>query len=364
MDELQNALLLEFRQNTEALAAFFWHEGQKLAEKKPTIYILPHHRADGDAVGSAFALQIALERLGWQATAVMAETVPELYEYLDLPEHLVCPTETEAQTLAQKLRTENAYVCLVDNSAPETRLGARSLLWQTASEDRRFIIDHHVSDFAANSKFDIAAEEIACSGMVTELLLLLEAKCQQKLIDKQVAACLMTGIITDSGQLSYAATSKQTYLLMAILKDRGADQELINRLHYHTMSQAKMRIIALAFSQTEFHYDKRCLVAQLSAKQILEAQARDVDIDGISSMLREVAGVDIAVLLRSTQKGNVLGSIRSTEQINCQPIAKELGGGGHERASGFTLYGLDLDTAKKKFLLACQNALGCENAEQ
>lgn len=367
MKEQLDELCLQFRANTLALAELFIQQVKQAGANSPQLYILPHHRADGDAIGSSFALKLVLDKLGWQSEVVMAEAIPEMYTYLKLPAYTVCQDETQAKKLAEKLHKETAYVCLIDNSDPESRLGMRFALWQACSDDRRLIIDHHVSKLVAGAKnkghFDIAAEQIACAGMVTELLLLLEDKCQQKLIDKQIASCLMTGIVTDSGQLSYSATSSQTYLLMAILKNRGADQELINRLHYHTMSLAKMQMIALSFSQTDFYFAKRCLLATLSAEQIANAHAEEVDIDGISSMLREVQGVDVAVLLRSTMKGNVLGSIRSSEKVNCQQIAARLGGGGHERASGFTLYGLDLPTAKKQFIAACQPELGSENAE-
>lgn len=430
MREQQDELCLHFRKQTVFLAKLFLEKAKQLVkeidnqsieqiekltnrqaqqqtkrqgekqldEQVSKVYILPHHRADGDAIGSAFGLKLALEKLNWTSEVVLEEEVTELYSYLNLPAYTVCATEAQAQALAQQVKAEKAYVCLVDNSAPESRLGTRKALFAACLEDRRIIIDHHVSDLlqATESKcqqaakqmavqvaersneelakqvtcpnsqhnFDIAPSEIACSGMIAELLLLLEQKSQQKLIDTQIANCLMTGIITDSGQLSYAATSSQTYLLMAILKQRGADQELINRLHYHTMSLAKMQMIALAFSQTEFYYEKRCLVSTLSIEQLTACQAKEEDIDGISSMLRELKGVDVAVLLRSTMKGNVLGSIRSSEKVNCQKIAKSLGGGGHERASGFTLYNMDLKTAKKQFVAACQGSLGSKNAEQ
>lgn len=466
MKEQQNELCLHFRKQTVFLAKLFLEKAKQLVkeidnqsieqiekltnrqaqqqtnkqgekqldEQVCKVYILPHHRADGDAIGSAFGLKLALEKLNWTSEVVLEEELTELYSYLNLPAYTVCATEAQAQALAQQVKVEKAYVCLVDNSAPESRLGTRKALFAACLEDRRIIIDHHVSDFLqatekeadkatdkltdnvpdnlldnviekeadkatekeAESKcqqtskqmavqiseqsnedlakqvtcpnsqhnFDIAPSEIACSGMVAELLLLLEQMSQQKLIDTQIANCLMTGIITDSGQLSYAATSSQTYLLMAILKQRGADQELINRLHYHTMSLAKMQMIALAFSQTEFYYEKRCIVSTLSIEQLTACQAKEEDIDGISSMLRELKGVDVAVLLRSTMKGNVLGSIRSSEKVNCQKIAKSLGGGGHERASGFTLYNMDLKTAKKQFVAACQGPLGSKNAEQ
>lgn len=367
MKEQVNELCLQFRANTLALAELFIQQGKQAGVTPPRLYILPHHRADGDAIGSSFALKLALDKLGWQSEVVMAETIPAIYTYLNLPTYTICQDEIQAKELAEKLHKEKAYACLIDNSDPDSRLGVRFALWQACLDNRRLIIDHHVSKLVnediSHEFFDIAAEQIACAGMVAELVLLLEDKCKRKLIDKQIASCLMTGIVTDSGQLSYSATTSQTYLLMAILKNRGADQELINRLHYHTMSLAKMQMIALSFSQTDFFFSKRCLVATLTAEQIANAQAQEGDIDGISSMLREVQGVDVAVLLRATMKGNVLGSIRSSEQVNCQQIAARLGGGGHERASGFTLYDLDLSAAKKQFIEACQPELGSENAE-
>lgn len=360
--EIQSELNLQFRHNTKTLAALLLALAQAKNEATK-LYILPHHRADGDAIGSAFGLNIACQKLGLKSEVLLAEPVPPMYAYLSLPDYAVLDTEAKAAQFVDKLTQEQAYVCLIDNSAPETRLGVRFALWQVCQEERRLIIDHHVSDITAGERYDIAANEIACSGMVAELIILLEKQSGQSLLDANLANCLMTGIITDSGQLSYAATSAQTYLLMAILKQHGADQELINRVHYHTMSVAKLKMIALAFSQTEFSYDNTCLVSHLTAEQIQQAQAGEVDLDGISSMLREVRSVKVAVLLRSTLKGNVLGSIRSTEAINCQNIAKQLGGGGHERASGFTIYNVTLEEAKAHFLSACKTELESEDAE-
>lgn len=325
--------------------------------EKVHFYILPHHRADGDAIGSAMALQRALCREGFAAQAVFAEPLSGLYDYLDCRDYAVCATAEEAECWRERIIREKAYVCLVDNSAPSTRLGAREVLFNACLPARRIIIDHHISQFTASAAYDIAPDIVACCVQVSELLLALEAAENCHLIDKNTAECLMTGIVTDSGQLSYEAMSAQVYLIMAILKNRGADQELINRLHYHLCSRRQLQIEALAFTQTKYFFANRCLVAKLSAAQIQAVQATDQDIDGISSKLREVEGVEIAVLLRQTPKGNVIGSIRTSLTADAQKIALQLGGGGHKRASGFTIYNSTPEAAEPLFLQACREQL-------
>lgn len=348
---------LELRENTLALL-----EHIKSLPATAQIYILPHHRADGDAYGSAFALDLLLGKLHFKAQVVLAEAVPDLYNYLDFPPYLVCSNTEEIQALLADLGAETnstswqeTYCCLVDNSEPATRLGVRKDLFMSLPESRQLIIDHHVSSYQACKQFDIAPEKIACCEQVAELALACEKNLEQELMDQQMANFLMTGIITDSGQLNYAAVSSQTYLLMAWLKSRGAQHELINNLHFHKSSLAKMQLQAYVVNNMEFAYGGRLLIANLPIDYVLSVGATEQDIDGISAWLREVEGVEAAALLRSTSLGNVLGSLRSNASINVQSIAATLGGGGHVRAAGFTLYGMNLTQAQERLLEAAKN---------
>lgn len=317
-------------------------------------YILPHHRADGDAYGSAFALAALLRKLSYYARVIVAEPIPELYNYLHFSEYEICATADEVAAFiagAGNLLADS-YFCLTDNSEPETRLGARKELFFAVPEERRLIIDHHISAYQACNRFDIAPEKIACCEQVAELIMAFEELTGRTLLDKEMAEFLMTGIITDSGQLNYANVSAQTYLLMSWLKAAGARHELINTSHFHRSTLAKMRLQAYAVNNLQFAYGDRLVLAALPIEYVQEVGANEQDIDGISSWLRELQGVELAVLLRSTALGNVLGSLRSSDKVDAQSLAGLLGGGGHLRAAGFTLYGIDLQEAADKVLAA------------
>ena len=97
--------------------------------------------------------------------------------------------------------------------------------------------------------------------------------------------------------------------------------------------------------RARYYCGGRLVISGLTALDLAACETVEEDLDGLAGQLRDVDGVDVALLLRETGDGEVRGNLRSSERFDVSAYARTLGGGGHRAASGFTLMQTDLNCA-------------------
>jgi phosphoesterase RecJ-like protein len=200
-------------------------------------------------------------------------------------------------------------------------------------EDRFLIsIDHHVSGrpFAHVNWIDPKA--VATAEMVYRLAL--EAGVQ---ISPEIATCLYTAVLTDTGSFMFSGTNEHTFALARELVLAGADPAKCARNIYFGHSTAKMRLLGAALSN--LHREGLLAWISVTQEQMLRCHAKEEDCEGLVNYALSMQGVEVALFFRELPDGRYRVSLRSKGRLDVAAVAEQFGGGGHQCASGCALDG-------------------------
>jgi bifunctional oligoribonuclease and PAP phosphatase NrnA len=276
-----------------------------------------HARPDGDAIGSALTCGQILRLLGKQAEVVLHDPVPRIYQPLPFADRVV-----------QTDRVNGSYeaaIILECDSIQRTRLKGL---------ENQFLIniDHHTSGrhFAQVNWIDPQA--IATAEMVYRLAREAGVK-----ISSEIATCLYTGLMTDTGSFMFKGTNERTFALARELALAGADPFQCARNIYFAHSTEKMRLLGAALSN--LHREGPLAWIWVTRDQMEHSHAKEEDCEGIVNYALSIQDVEVAAFFREMPDGRYRVSLRSKGKLNVADIAERFGGGGHECASGCSMDG-------------------------
>lgn len=289
----------------------------KQIERRERFVLTSHARPDGDAVGSVLACSQILRAMGKEAQVVLADGVPRIYRPLPFTDTVIERTEINGDY--------EAAIVLECDSIQRTRLEGL---------DRKFLIsiDHHLSGrpFAHVNWIDPAA--CATGELVYRL-----ARQAGVPISPEVATCLYTAVMTDTGSFMFQGTNEHTFALARELVLAGADPAACARNIYFAHSTAKMRLLGYALSN--LHREGPLAWIWVTREQMDRAGAIDEDCEGLVNYSLAIHGVEVAAFFRELTDGRYRVSLRSKGQLNVATVAERFGGGGHQCASGCSLDG-------------------------
>lgn len=291
-------------------------------QKRNSFVVTSHARPDGDAIGSTLALAQVLRAMGKQAQVVLADAVPVIYKPLPHASEVVQANSIEANHLNGHY---DAAIILECDSIQRTRLEGLEPLFLIN-------IDHHVSSKAFAHLNWIDPEASAVGEMVFKLALAARVK-----ITPEIATCLYTAVLTDTGSFCYSPTNAHTFDLAKCLVQYGADPAHIAQNVYFANPLSKMRLLGAALSGLQ---REGAITWMFVTRQHMEQTgALDEDCEGLVNYALGIAGVEVAVFFREMANERIRISIRSKGAVNVADIAEKFGGGGHECAAGFTVQG-------------------------
>jgi phosphoesterase RecJ-like protein len=278
-------------------------------ERRQRFVLTSHARPDGDAIGSALACCEVLRRLGKDADVVLHDPVPRIYQPLPFADRVVQADRVNGNY--------EAAIILECDSIQRTRLEGL---------DNRFLIsiDHHLSGrpFAHVNWIELVYR-LAREARVT--------------ISPEIATCLYTALMTDTGSFMFRGTNEHTFELARELVLAGADPAHCARNIYFAHSTAKMRLLGAALSN--LHREGPLAWIWITREQMERSQAKEEDCEGLVNYALSIGDVEVAVFFREMADGRYRVSLRSKGSLNVAQIAEEFGGGGHECASGCSMDG-------------------------
>ena len=302
--------------------------------------IVSHLDPDGDAVGSALGLAWILRATGREAFVAMPGGVPRLYAFLAGSE--------EVAARADQLPARFDAVVAVDATSPPRLAELESVL---ARGEVVLNVDHH----GDNTRFGHVAW-VDRSAAASALLLYELARDAGLPIGADAAACLYTGILTDTGRFTFANTDARALAAAAELVERGAAADDIAHRIYELRSAASTRLLSRALSTLDLRDDGRVACVHVTPAMLAETGATPEDTEGFSNWARSIEGVSVGLFLRDTGNGAVRVSFRSNGGVAVDAIAGRFGGGGHPGASGARVPG-PLAEAKERVLRVVSEAL-------
>jgi phosphoesterase RecJ-like protein len=276
-----------------------------------------HARPDGDAVGSALACGQILRMMGKEAEVVLHDGVPRIYQPLPFAEMVV---------QAEKVNGNfEAAIILECDSIQRTRLEGL---------ENRFLIsiDHHLSGrpFAHVNWIDPTA--VATGELVYRLACAAGVR-----ISPEIATCLYTAVLTDTGSFMFQGTNEHTFSLARELVIAGADPARCARNIYFAHSTAKMRLLGAALSN--LHREGPLAWIWITREQMQRCEAKEEDCEGLVNYALSIQDVEVAAFFRELPDGRYRVSLRSKGALNVASVAEKFGGGGHECASGLSIDG-------------------------
>lgn len=286
-----------------------------------TVAILGHIHPDGDCIGSCLGLFQYIRKVnpGLQ-TDVYLESFREEFAFLK-----------GAGQVRHDLATEQAYdLCIVCDASDRDRLGAGVGILDRAA--RTVSIDHHKT----NTGFADLTHLRADTGSTCEILYeLMDAS----LVDADIAACIYTGMVHDTGVFKYQSTTARTMEIAGKLMETGIPfTDIIDRTFYRR-SHGQSLLMGQALLNSRLYVKGTLICSSLTWAEMERLGATPEDTDGIAEQLRLVDGVEVSLFLYETGPDTFKASMRSKRYVDVSRAAAQFGGGGHARAAGCTLHG-------------------------
>ena len=282
--------------------------------------VTSHARPDGDGIGSALACGQILRMMGKDAEVVMHDGVPRIYQNLPFADRAV-----QADAVPPGYSGDDAVILLECDSIKRTGL-------KGMGECFLINIDHHASgrNFAQINWIDSTV-------MATAELVFRLARLACVPVDRDIATCLYTGLMTDTGSFMFEGTNEHTFTVARDLVLAGADPALCARHIYFGHSTAKLRLLGAALAN--LHREGALAWIWVTQEQMQRFGAREEDCEGLVNYALSIADVQVAIFFRELPDGRCRISLRSKGAVNVSSVAEHFGGGGHRCASGCSVDG-------------------------
>jgi len=298
---------------------------RKIRECK-SFMISAHVNLEGDALGSCLAMCAALKKMRKKAVVFNHDVTPDIYSFLP-----------NASDIRNELAGENFDAAIVLDCSDAARAGkVKDYLSKVGCIIN---IDHHIS----NTYFGDINWVDSNASSACEMLYFL---CRElKVMDKNIAECLYTGISTDTGNFTYANATAQTHRVVAQLMQHKINPHKIYENLHSLCVPDDMTMMGHIFSSLRFDARRKicwCLIPHWEDKTYDLTEI-------IFTTMRLLKGVEVFILFKRVEKNKVRVNFRSRAGVDVNRIAQFFGGGGHKKASGTTMEDT-LESAERKVL--------------
>lgn len=300
-----------------------YHRAAVYMRHASSVVVCAHVRPDGDAVGSALGLVLALRAAGIPAIPTLANLRRAPASYAFLPGHSLYVPVAD-------LEVPDVFVALdVPNSE---RLGLAEELAKSANT--LITIDHHPDNQQFGEINILDAQSASTAQLVWHLLDPLGVK-----PTPEIASCLYVGLMTDTGRFQYDNTGPSALRDAADMVEAGADPAELARLVYQERNVCSLALEARIMSRITLANNGAVAYALVYDEDFADTGAQPEDGENLPDAIRVIGGVQAIVLLRQFGPDEVRGNLRAKTGYDVGAVAREMGGGGHHAAAGFTVEG-------------------------
>ena len=287
-------------------------------EKYDTFSILTHVSPDGDTLGAGLAVCSLIRGRGKHAEVVCEEPVPHIYGFLPGAGEVVLPQDAAP-----------AECVIAVDCADKQRFKKAEHIFSSAAHT--MLIDHHFTNKGYADVNLIRGDASAACEIIYDLY-----QAMGEPVSGDAAVCIYTGVVTDTGNLTYSNTTPRAIRMVADMYENGLNITEINRLIYRTIPYVKTRIQGHVLSNMKLEADGRIGIATLTVGEMDSYGATNEDCEGLVDSVRDVESVRVAIFIRESRDGTFKVSLRSKECADVGKIAGKYGGGGHAAAAGYS----------------------------
>lgn len=307
------------------------------------IAIIPHRSPDGDAMGSTLALYNFLKKLNHQPIVISPNDFPGFLAWLPGSESVLV-YENEKESVTKVLQSAELVFTLDFNALHRT--GEMEQVLQKLKVPFVMIDHHQKPDNYALVTYSDTSIGSTCQ-MIYEFISSLGKK---DLLDKTIATCLYTGIMTDSGSFRFPSTTSTTHRIVANLIDLGVNNSEIHNLVFDDNSFNRLQLLGRALQNMKVFPEYKTAYTTLSQNELDEFLYKKGDTEGFVNYGLTIKGINFAaIFIENRDENSIKISFRSQGEFDVNQFSREnFNGGGHINAAGGKST-LSMEETTKKF---------------
>lgn len=299
-------------------------------KKAENIVIMAHEAPDGDAIGSSLAMCLMLRNMEKNAIVLMKD-FPETFSYLPGIECIKTESEIKNYDLAIALdcptqkRINLEFIEYFENAKVKIQIDHHN--------KNDMFADHNIVNHVSPATAQILVSSFEYLGLE---------------ITKEIAICLLTGIITDTNGFRNSNVTVESFEFASWCLEKGINLSSIYHQSMLMMSRTKFEAQKLAINRLEFFEDGKIAFTYLKKSDDEELGIKAGERDGIVEIGKSIEGVEVSIFIYEKDNG-FKASLRSSEYVNVSDVCSVFGGGGHIKAAGATL-NMNFEEAKKAII--------------
>lgn len=294
------------------------------------ITIIPHRNPDGDAMGSTLALYHFLLKNNHEVVVMSPNEFPDFLAWLPASEKVLIFEKNQEK--CTEILQKSELVFTLDFNALH-RVGEVMEAVLTSLQTTFVMIDHHqFPDTFAKFTFSDTNYGSTCE-MVYDFITQLD---RQSMIDKTIATCIYTGIVTDSGSFRFPKTTSETHRKVAKLIDLGVQNSSIHNQLFDKSSYSRLQLLGRALQNMILLPELKTSYITLSQNELDTFNFQKGDTEGIVNYGLSIDGIDFtAIFIENTAEGIIKISFRSQGDFDVNLFSRNyFNGGGHSNAAG------------------------------
>ena len=309
---------------------------RKLVDEAHNVVIVCHKNPDGDAIGSSAAAALLLRRLGKQATAIAPNNFPVFLHWIPSAQEILLGDRQHKKVDDALAKADLLLMLDFNTPARMTELLAEKVL---ACKAPKVMIDHHINPDAPCEL--ILSHPEMCSTCELLLRVMIDMGWADGLTRAEATA-LYTGLMTDTGNFSYASNRPEIFEAIAMLLRTGIDKDRIYRNVFFTHTEGRFRLLGyLLYVNMEVIAEVHTTIMTMTNEERNRFKTKNGATEGFVNMPLEMEGMKLSIFLREdTEEKNLIRvSTRSVDDFPCNEMCAEFfNGGGHRNAAGGSLH--------------------------
>lgn len=292
------------------------------------IVILTHYNPDGDAIGSSLGLKHYLKAKGIHAEVIVPNDFPKFLKWMPAARKTLI-AEYKRKVASDLINEADVIFCLDFNSP--SRIGLLGD-WLTNAGGKKILIDHHQQP----EPFDYVYSDTVIPATCQMIYHFIEAMDDEKLVNRDIAECLYTGIMTDTGGFRFRSTSATTHRIVANLIEKGADPAMITSNTWDTNTVSRLHLLALILGRIQVAKEGKVAILYLTREELKEYGFQKGDTEGFVNYGLSILGVKMAAFFMEDLYDDFIKiSFRSKDDMDVNQFSRKyFSGGGHINAAG------------------------------
>lgn len=301
---------------------------QLIANQSEKIVILTHHNPDGDAIGSSLALYHYLKNKNIESTIIVPNEFPKFLKWMPEAKKIII-AELRKKHTEILIKNANVIFCL-DFNATHRIESLKDFLEH--SKATKILIDHHQQP----ENFDFVYSDTSQPATCQMIYKFINAMNDNHLIDRNIATCLYSGLLTDTGSFRFRNTTSETHRIVADLLEKGAEPDYISSNILDSNSVSRLKLLGLLLEKMLYFPENKSVILHLTKDELLQFGYQKGDTEGFVNYGLSIKGIVFSALILDDLYNDYRRiSLRSKGNFDVNNFARSyFNGGGHTNAAG------------------------------